>query len=288
MGLFKKNTQLVDLLNKFNNMENKIDILNNKFEMLTFLDGCCDCKKRENKIYTDLQEFLENKLLNIKQSLLEKINSINAQDEIKQETKQNNELNLEDKLKNVVEDVYNKHRIELINILQTCCESNYRSDKVDLYNHINNLNVNINNVVKEITETRNNLTTNILNVKTDVIKDIVTNSLGLDASLRSDLQTFLVGLQTDMNHNMTTYLSSNSQQLNAFKEDIDNKIKDINDSINNIGTRVNEFYYENEGIKHQLLLEEEIRGYNDEIDNVKILATHLKDTIEIALLKYEN
>ena len=275
MSLFKKNTQLVDLLNKFNNIENKMDILNNKFETLTFMDGCCDCKKRENKIYIDLQEFLEVKLLDIKESLLESIHATTKKEE-------KEELNLEDKLKTVVEDVYNKYRGELISVLQKCCES--RSDKTDLYNHINNLNNNINNVVKEITQTRVNLSTDILQVKTDVI----TNASNVDISLRNDLQTFLVGLHTDMNHNMTTYLTSNSQQLNGFKEDLDTKIKDINYSINKIGTRVNEFYYENEGIKHQLLLEEEIRGYNDEIDNVKILATHLKDMIEEALLKYQN
>ena len=46
MTLFKKNNQLVELLNKFNNLENKIDILHNKFESFKYMDGCCDCQTR--------------------------------------------------------------------------------------------------------------------------------------------------------------------------------------------------------------------------------------------------
>ena len=68
MALFKKNNQLVEVLNKINTVENKIDILNNKLESVTFMDGCCDCKKRETQIYTNLQEYLDDKLLHIKNS----------------------------------------------------------------------------------------------------------------------------------------------------------------------------------------------------------------------------
>ena len=47
--MFKRKID-IDILNYFNKIENKIDNINHKFESITYLDGCCQCKERETKI----------------------------------------------------------------------------------------------------------------------------------------------------------------------------------------------------------------------------------------------
>ena len=58
--MFKKKLDL-EVLNKFNSIENKIDNINSKFDSITFLDGCCKCKERETKVNEMLITFLEYK-----------------------------------------------------------------------------------------------------------------------------------------------------------------------------------------------------------------------------------
>ena len=57
----------------------------------------------------------------------------------------------------------------------------------------------------------------------------------------------------------------------------------MTEQVNSINNRVDGFYFENETIKHQLLLEEEIRGYNDDIDQIKLLIENVKLTINDTL-----
>lgn len=47
--------------------------------------------------------------------------------------------------------------------------------------------------------------------------------------------------------------------------------------------KINEFYYENERFKHQLYIEEMIRGCNDEILQIKTLIDNLKEQIDTTI-----
>lgn len=83
MALLEKDNKLVEVLSKINTIENKIDILNNKLELL--------------------QKFLDNKLTDIKDTVIDSI------------TKDDSDIlegleNLQYKLKTVIEEVYDKHR----------------------------------------------------------------------------------------------------------------------------------------------------------------------------------
>ena len=277
MTLFKKNSQLVELLNKINNVENKIDILNNKFESLTFMDGCCDCRKRENKIYTDLQEYLDSKLLDIKNSLLESINKFLKHDDDSSSDSPNDILesleNLELKLKIAIEEVYNKNRSELLSTLQKCCETHVTTNKTDLFNMFNTLTQNLSGLLSQL---QNDMKSNY--------NDTINNK---DLSLRTDLQTFLLGMQKELSTNISTQTSTYINHIVDINNQLTKHIKDLEALSLNIDKNVNNFYFENEIVKHQLHLSEEVRKYSEEIESLKILAVNAKNSIDNILDNFD-
>lgn len=308
MAFFKKNNQFIEVINKINVIENKMDILNNKFESVTFMDGCCDCKKREVKIYTDLQEFLDDRLLKIKDSLIQNIELLSSshvhKDNLSSSSVKSLDLNdndngnennnendnsssssssdsnintpltineIEDKIKLVIEDVYNKQRDELISTLKKCCET--QSSKTDLFNMFHSMNQNINNI--------------LVQTKDEITHNIIEHSKSSDLSLRNDLQTFLVGLQKEVGINIQQSSTTCIQKIDGYQDEINRRIEDLKKILSNITSSVNGFYYENEAVKHQLSLEDDIRKYHDEIQNIKILATNMKINIESMLENYD-
>lgn len=265
MSIFTKNKVLLELINKLNHMENKIDILDNKFESTTFLNGCCDCKTREPKLFNDLQEFLETKLINLKDSLIE---SILNQQQIKE-----NDNSI---LKNIIEETCNKHTSDLNSILQKCNthDTSIKNDLLNQFKYFENYLVNLSNFLE--------------NSKTELLQQQNlknTSDKEQDLSLRTDLQTFLVGLQTNI-------LNSNIKSNDIFNELLNNQynnfVKDdkITEILETINKNVNSFYYDNEIIKHQIMLEEDIQKYNDEIDNIRTLALNAKNSIEKTLSSF--
>jgi hypothetical protein len=281
MTLFKKNSQLVELLNKINNVENKIDILNNKFESLTFMDGCCDCRKRENKIYTDLQEYLDSKLLDIKDSLLESINKFLKRDDDSSSDSSSDILesleNLELKLKIAIEEVYNKNRTELLSTLQKCCETHVTTNKTDLFNMFNTLTQNLSGLLSQL---QNDMKSSY----NDTINDTINQK---DLSLRTDLQTFLLGMQKELSTNISTQTSTYINHIVDINNQLTKHIKDLEALSLNIDKNVNNFYFENEIVKHQLQLSEEVRKYSEEIESLKILAVNAKNSIDNILDNFE-
>jgi hypothetical protein len=59
----------IEMVNKFNSIENKIDIINSKFNSITLLDGCCNCKERELKINQMLIEYFDERFLELDKCL---------------------------------------------------------------------------------------------------------------------------------------------------------------------------------------------------------------------------
>jgi hypothetical protein len=267
MSLFNKKPQILEVINK---LENKIDILNSKFESLTFIDGCCDCRTRENKIYTDLQGYLDDKLLDLKNSLLDSVNKNMSICEDSNSTTCNNNLSnehlrledLESKLKLAIEDVYNKNRNELIETLQKCCETHTTKNKTDIFNLFNTL------------------TQNLANMLTQVQTDLKTTLNQKDLSLRTDLQTFIIGIQKELTTTINSQTSSYINHLFDINNQLTKHIKDLEELSLKIDKNVTSFYYDNEIIKHQLQLSEEVRKYSDEIENLRTLATNARDSID--------
>jgi hypothetical protein len=295
MSLFKKYTQLLELSNKFDHIENKIDILNSKFESMKFLDGCCDCKTRETKLYNDLKTFLDDKLLNLKETLL------NLHDNLQEQKDTSTEL------KDKIEETCNICTLELRDVLQKASEFNTET-RVDIQNELKKLQSKLDNT----TATENISLVNLLETQfknfeskldntplinllkhyntliqtelgklytfTRVFKDdLISDNTKKDLSLRQDLQEFLIGLQS----NITTGLLNN-------KNEIITDLTSLVQKVNDIDVNVKSFYYDNEIIKHQLLLQEELQTYNIEIDNIRTLALNAKTSIEKTLSTLHN
>lgn len=277
MSLFKKNNQLVELLNKFNNLENKIDILHNKFESFKYMDGCCDCQSRENKIYNDLKDYLYDKLLELKNSILESVNKniVCGEDNQSDSSSDSSMENirylecLESKLRLAIEEVYNKNRNELLETLKKCCETHNNHNKTDIFNLFNNMNQNLGNMVIQLQN------------------DVKTSLNDKDLSLRTDLQTFFIGIQKDLSSNMNSQTSTYINHLLDVNNQLTKHIKELEALTLNVDKNVNSFYFENEIIKHQLQLSEEIRQYSSEIESLRTLALSAKDKIDNLLEHYE-
>jgi hypothetical protein len=276
MSLFKKNNQLVELLNKFNNLENKIDILHNKFESFKYMDGCCDCQLRENKIYNDLKEYLDDKLLELKNSILESVNKNIVSEENHSDTSSDSSIDnlhylecLESKLRLAIEEVYNKNRNELLETLKKCCETHNTHNKTDIFNLFNNMHQNLGNMLMQLQT------------------DVKTTLNDKDVSLRTDLQTFFIGVQKDLSSNMNSQTSTYINHLLDVNNQLTKQVKDLEELTLNIDKNVNSFYFENEIIKHQLQLSEEIRHYSNEIVSLRELAMNAKTTIDNLLENYD-
>jgi predicted house-cleaning noncanonical NTP pyrophosphatase (MazG superfamily) len=273
MSLFKKNTQLIELIT---NLENKIDILDSKFNSFTYMDGCCDCRTRENKIYTDLKEYLDDKLLELKNSILESVNKSIVHQDNSSDTSSDSSMEnyhylecLEKKLKVAIEEIYNKNRNELLDTLQKCCETHTTTNKTDMFNLFNSMNQNMANMLVQL-------------------QSDIKNSLNeKDVSMRTDLQTFLIGVQKDLSTNINSQTSNYINHLFDINNQLTKHIKDLEALSLNIDKNVNSFYYENEIIKHQLRLSEDIRQYSDEIVSLRTLAVNTKQTIDNLLENYE-
>lgn len=81
------------------------------------------------------------------------------------------------------------------------------------------------------------------------------------------------------NDNVHTRIESIEQKLTNIDSNInhmDSNINHIDSNINHIDSNINHIYFENQIIKHQLLLEDCIRESVNEIDDLSLL---IKDTV---------
>lgn len=268
MAFFRKNTLLIDLMNKFNSMENKIDTLQSKMESVTYLDGCCNCHERETKIYKDLQHFFEHKFEHMKNDILDNIPKEN-----------NDNVNLLEHIVQIIKDTHQKNKEELITVLSDICKKQYENNmsnvtpitEIQLRENITGLFTSlVNNHAKFDERLRNKIDELNINIKEN------------DTTLRAGLQDILISIKNDIITSVNSY-QNNNKQNDKQNENLDNFIKHMTEQVNSINDRVDSFYFENETIKHQLLLEEEIRGYNDDIDQIKLLIHNVKSTIDDTL-----
>jgi len=276
MAFFRKNTLLIDLMNKFNSMENKIDTLQSKMDSVTYLDGCCDCSRRETKIYQDLQCFFEHKFEHMKNDILDKIPKENSDPH---SSSSQERVNLLEQIVKIIKDTHQKNKEELTTILSDICKKQNENIPVTPLTEPQ--------LRENITGLFTSLVTNHakfderLRTKIDELNDNIKNN---DTALRTSLQDILISIKNDIITSVNNNNNNNNDKQNDKQnENLDNFIKHMTEQVNSINDRVDGFYFENETIKHQLLLEEEIRGYNDDIDQIKLLINNVKSTIEDTL-----
>jgi hypothetical protein len=259
----RKNPELrdIDLLNKFNNVENKIDILNSKFESITYLDGCCNCKERDTKIYEMLFDYFESKFSDFTPKKIEPLCS-------------------EYILKQDLDDFKNEVLLELKNFYKI--NSTFIDEQGSQNLNIKTMFNKITNMVSQLKiidhqeyhikhqDTINNALYEISNIGKLILTHEKTSING-DIKLRDDLQSFFIGMQKNLSTQIQLAIKDplNVVELNLTTH-LTDTIGQLGDTINNINSKVDSFYFENELIKHQLLLEENIGKYNDELESLKI------------------
>ena len=101
----------------------------------------------------------------------------------------------------------------------------------------------------------------------------------MDKSLRTDLQEFLIGLQKNIFINLKEY-NDNSNLKDTLLSIIKDIIDPIKIDISLLNENVNGFYYENEIIKHQLQLEDDLRYYDENIQNIKEILLKTKENVD--------
>jgi uncharacterized protein (DUF342 family) len=87
-------------------------------------------------------------------------------------------------------------------------------------------------------------------------------------NILSTLQEMIEAIKQDQKIQYRKLLESVSLLSNVNKQ-MEMQVKKISELNTNTQKKLDVLFYENEIIKHQLLLEEEIRRYNDEIANIR-------------------
>lgn len=82
-----------------------------------------------------------------------------------------------------------------------------------------------------------------------------------DGNLRKDLHQFILGIKDEI-------IKSTIEHINDIK---------INEKLNNIDNKVSQFFYDNEIIKQQLSIENDLRKYMDEIDDINETVNKIKN-----------
>ena len=303
--MFKKKLDQ-DLIKYLEKLEKKIDKLCEK-KCDNALEEKIDLIIKKNIDFDNLNKFLEKLNESTSNFKIESIDHFKIQNEkiyktINDNFKiQNQEINTNNEIMNtikydlnIVNDNINKNNVILYSKLKTINDNfkiqnddvnkkyeilNIIKDDLNVINDNINNKLDINKQLKTINDNFNFLNenlTNKFNINLNDEEKIIKNQNEIDLKLRKDLQIFLLGLQNELTNTMK----------NTDKYDIINKsIQDLNEKVDTINVKVNDFYYENEIIKHQIMLEEELKYYESEIDSIKSIVLISKTEIEEMLNK---
>ena len=219
-----KKVSNADLLNSLLSLQNKIDIITTNMNS-KFVEGCCDCKSRESLVYKQLHEYLEEKFLELNNSLLKRF----------EET-----------------DIVKKELVENTIVLFNNTFDKYRDDVMtNLQNIISNLSLSSTEIKNEITSYKKD--------KEKELYEILNSYSTINKSMESKLITL-------------------SDLFQVFTEDNCKLIISMDKKLDSI-------YFENELIKHQLALEDEIRKLIDEVSNIHSIINNTINDLDIIIKK---
>lgn len=180
-----------------------------------------------------------------------------------------NSNDLELRLKIFIEDVYNTNKDKLLETLQIYYKTHTHNTKLELLDLFNILTQNLSGLLIQFQN------------------DIQSTHTEKDISLRTDLQTLLLGMQKELSTNISSQTSTYINHVLDINNQLTKHIKDLETLSTNIDKNVSGFYYENEIVKHQLQLSEDIRKYSDEIQTLRLLANNAKTSIDNLLDEFE-
>ena len=240
--MFKRKID-IDILNYFNKIENKIDNINHKFESITYLDGCCQCKERETKINEMFINFFESKMIELHKNIE------NSDDNFLLEFKET----LTKELQNI----------------KSPDKNSFQESFKELSNKIDNL--------QELSNTFSN--TSAFN---ELANKYSNHTNQRDSQLRFDLNTLLVNFKDEIKNEVKQSLQITLTNQNKSIEQI-LSLKELATSVSN---KTDAFFYDNEIIKHQFQLEENIRESNNTIDALKLSIEKSINEINLTFIKF--
>lgn len=113
------------------------------------------------------------------------------------------------------------------------------------------------------------------------------NTEKLNDKIDNKIDSSINKLTDKLNNNLINYAHENENKnieeyiINEACKRINEKNKtEINENITIINDKLDILFFDNEIIKHQLLLEDEIRKYGDEINNLSLIINKTIKTIE--------
>ena len=272
------------------------------------MDGCCDCMDREKKIYSDINDFVDLKLDKIKDEILNKIHELNEENDSQHNLqefinitllKNKNEITdvltlccKDNKvLKSDINTLLNKQREQIEQIqdqLKTLVETNTQQTKI---HQLIQQNVQIQDQLKtkdekqhiqnQIIQQQISKLLDINLTKTEFINDI----RQLDQQLRKDLQQVVYNIKNDICSLFNTNVLTSDNKTNINFNTANSKLDLIDDNLKSINNSLNNCVYDNEIIRHQFLLEDEMRTNNDDIESLKNLIHKIKKEIDSTLLE---
>jgi hypothetical protein len=287
--MFRKVTN-ADLLNRIVNLENKIDIVNTRINSQT-LEGCCDCKTRETSVYLSLRDYLDEKFSEFGSSILEQVSENNAIQDISRHQ-------LQKEIINIFHSKFENYKHEIMSNLQTIITnlsiSNIQGDGNESFctNYI-------------LDQLRNELTTYRVDTENDIgkilvmyenankfviekLKDVVEKSETINTKMNS-VDTKMNSVDTKMN-SVDTKMNSVDTKMNSVDtkmNSVDTKMNSVDTKMNSVDTKIDSIYFENEIIKHQLKLEDEIRTAIGEVQSLSLIVTSAISQLDDLLKKGE-
>ena len=235
--MFKKVSN-ADLLNSLLSLQNKIDIITTNMNS-KFVEGCCDCKSRESLVYKQLHEYLEEKFLELNNSLLKRFEET---DIVKKELVENTIV--------LFNNTFDKYRDDVMTNLQNII-SNLSLSSTD-----NSSNIYI------VEQLRNEIKNEITSYKKDKEKELYE----------------ILNSYSTINKSMESKLVTLSDLFQVFTEDNCKLIISMDKKLDSI-------YFENELIKHQLALEDEIRKLIDEVSNIHSIINNTINDLDVIIKK---
>jgi hypothetical protein len=133
------------------------------------------------------------------------------------------------------------------------------------FSYINNIVLNLKRVEEKIDHNNEN---NHKNENNETLKLFIKEH---DQKLRSDLHSFILGIKQEI-----------CKDISEIKS---HYLKDVKDTLTLISNNVDGFFFDNETIKHQLQIEEDIRKYMDDIDAIKLTIEDLNNDINNIKIK---
>ena len=164
------------------------------------------------------------------------------------------------------------NRLDDITTVKGCCHD-FQQIEIELSKEIKEYleikMIDFNNQIKEVNQ-NNRISEKLINTNNVLITNFNKMFEEYKIEVVNNLQKIFDNLY---NYNKKDIIVSNDNYLK--KMDIINKIStfeyDITKKIVLLDSKVDSLYFDNEIIKHQLLLEEEIRKCSDEIDNLSLI-----------------